>query len=90
MVGNYIIVARRKGADWYVGAMTDWSPRVLEVPLSFLSRGRYSVETWADVADSEDPNRLGFNKRTMNASEKLVLRLNGGGGQAIWIRPTRE
>jgi alpha-glucosidase len=89
-VGNYIVVARRKGADWYVGAMTDWSPRVLEVPLSFLSRGRYSVETWADVADSEDPNRLGFNKRTMNASEKLVLRLNGGGGQAIWIRPARE
>jgi alpha-glucosidase len=89
-VGNYIVVARRKGADWYLGAMTDWTPRVLEVPLNFLARGRYSVDAWADVAGSEDPNRLGFNKRTVNTTEKLELRLNSGGGQAICIRPARE
>ena len=89
-VGRYIVVARRKGDDWYLGAMTDWTPRVLEVPLNFLARGRYSVEAWADVPDSEDPNRVGFTKHNVNASERLELRLNSGGGQAICIRPARE
>ena len=27
-LGKYVIVARRKGRDWYVGAMTDWSARI--------------------------------------------------------------
>jgi len=89
-VGSYIVVARRAGADWCLGAMTDWTPRVLEVPLNFLARGRYSVEAWADVADSADPNRVGFNQMTMNSGEKLDLRLNSGGGQVICIRPAKD
>ena len=35
-VGEHILVARRSGRDWYVGALTNWTPRDLEVPLSFL------------------------------------------------------
>ena len=35
-VGEHILVARRSGSDWYVGALTNWTPRDLEVPLSFL------------------------------------------------------
>ncbi len=35
-VGEHILVARRSGTTWYVAAMTNWSARDLEVPLSFL------------------------------------------------------
>ncbi|MCL1973540.1 MAG: glycoside hydrolase family 97 protein, partial [Bacteroidetes bacterium] len=35
-VGEYIVMARRKGNDWYIGGMTNWTPRDLELDLSFL------------------------------------------------------
>ena len=89
-VGDYVVVARRNGSDWYLGAMTDWTARVLEVPLSFLSPGRYQIETWADVPDSADMNKLTYEKKTVAAGEKLLLRLNSGGGQAKRIQPVRE
>jgi alpha-glucosidase len=89
-VGDYLVVARLNGSDWYLGAMTDWTPRALEVPLSFLSAGRYQIETWADVPDSTDLNQLAYEKKTVEAGGKLVLRLNSGGGQAMRIRPVKE
>jgi alpha-glucosidase len=89
-VGNYIVVARRQGSNWYVGAMTDWTPRTLDVPLSFLSPGQFQVETWADATDSEDPNQLVYQTRTMAAADKLEVRLRGGGGQATRIRPATQ
>ncbi len=30
-MGEYIVTARRKGTDWYVGGITDWTPRDIEV-----------------------------------------------------------
>jgi alpha-glucosidase len=89
-VGEYIVVARRKSSDWYLGAMTDWTARSLDVPLSFLPRGKYQVQVWADAKDPQDPNQLKLEKRTMDAQEKLVLDLASGGGQAIWIQPQKE
>jgi alpha-glucosidase len=85
-VGNYIVVARRSGAQWYLGAMTDWTPRVLDVPLSFLGPGSYRVKTWADATGPDDPNQLSLQERKLDAQQKLVLRLRSGGGQAIWLR----
>ncbi|MDR0728985.1 MAG: glycoside hydrolase family 97 protein [Prevotellaceae bacterium] len=35
-VGHYVAIARRKGNQWYIGAMTDWTPRTLEIPTAFL------------------------------------------------------
>ena len=42
-VGDYVIVARRSGDQWYVGAMTDWTPRELKLDFSFLPNGRYNA-----------------------------------------------
>lgn len=74
----------------WIGAMTDWTARVLEVPLSFLSPGRYEIETWADAPDSADMNKLTYEKKTVAAGENLVLRLNSGGGQAVRFLPVKE
>jgi alpha-glucosidase len=48
-VGDYAAIARRKGADWYVGAMTDWDARTLTLDLAaFLSEGTWQVEIFRD------------------------------------------
>ena len=41
-IGEYVVVARRNGREWYVGAMTDWTARELEIDLSFLPDGTFS------------------------------------------------
>ncbi|MEQ9166109.1 MAG: glycoside hydrolase family 97 protein, partial [Fulvivirga sp.] len=45
-VGNYIAVARKKADKWYIGAMTDWDGRTLELDLSFLGDGDFTMEVF--------------------------------------------
>lgn len=89
-VGQYIVLARRQGADWYLGAMNDWTPRQLKIPAKFLGPGKYEVETWADDLNSTDPNALVFSKRIVEARDVLELNLAGGGGQVMRIRPLKK
>jgi alpha-glucosidase len=42
-VGDFLVVARRSGNDWYLAAMTDWTARTLEVPLTFLPAGTHAA-----------------------------------------------
>jgi alpha-glucosidase len=90
VVGDYIVVARRQGPEWYVGAITDWTPRELTVPLDFLGEGPYHVETWADLKNSKDPNQLSFTQRRISANDTLILDLASGGGQVLHISPIED
>ena len=47
-VGEYVAVARRSGDVWYVGALTNWDARTLELDLSFLGEGSWKAEIFAD------------------------------------------
>jgi len=42
-VGEYAAIARRKGDTWYVGAITNWNERNLNIDLSFLNKGNYEA-----------------------------------------------
>lgn len=89
-VGEDIVVARRKGSDWYVGAMTDWTARSLTIALNFLPPGEYQVETWADVKGDPDANHLAFESSRIKAGNTLRLNLNSGGGEVIRIQPAKK
>src|SRR5437667_8451081 len=43
-ISEYVAVARRSGRDWYVGAMTDWTARDLEIDLAFLTEGKFTMK----------------------------------------------
>ena len=57
-VGEYIAIARRSGDTWYIGAMTDWTPRELELDLSFIGNGNYDVESFADGINAATGKRI--------------------------------
>lgn len=80
-IGNYLVMARRKGHTWYLGAMNDWTPRELTVSLSFLTSGSYAGTTYAD-ADADDLNALKINSGTYSNRDTLTIQLLGGGGFA--------
>ena len=80
-IGDYVVVARRTGNTWYVAAMTDWTARKIEVPLSFLEPGEYTATV---VADGMNADRYAADykveSRKVGARESLVIELAPGGG----------
>ena len=89
-IGEYIVIARRRGAEWWVGAMTSWMPRELVVDLSFLasSLSKKSAGPWTAEVHRDGPNadRAAVDYvrevRQVAAIDKLKIRLAPGGG---WV-----
>jgi alpha-glucosidase len=87
-VGDFALVARRSGDDWYVGAMTDWDPRELQIDFSFLPAGTYTAHIWADGRNA-DHYASDFQKqeRTVSSGDTLGIALAPGGG---WVARLRK
>ncbi|MBI5009137.1 MAG: glycoside hydrolase family 97 protein, partial [Bacteroidia bacterium] len=43
-IAEYTVMARRSGEDWYVGAITSWDKRSIELKTDFLGSGRFEIE----------------------------------------------
>jgi alpha-glucosidase len=82
--GAFVTIARRHGDDWYLGSITNWTSRTLQVPLSFLGAGEYRAEIYADAADAgTNPKHVTIHKQIVRRSQTLTLQLASGGGCAI-------
>lgn len=82
-ISEYVLLARRNGSDWYVGAMTNWTPRDLEIDFSFLPDGNFTLDSYEDGVNA-DRNASDYKKTTrqVNKSTKLKIHLAPGGGWA--------
>ncbi len=82
-VGEYVLIARKSDDEWYVGAMTDWTPRDLTVDFSFLNNGDYMIQIYQDGINA-DRNAIDYKKvmTKISKNDKLNIHLASGGG---WI-----
>jgi alpha-glucosidase len=86
-VGEFVTIARRSGKDWFLGSITDWTAREIEVPLEFLGKGDYLAEIYADAGDAGvNPKHTAIEEKKVNAGMRLTLKLAAGGGAAIRFR----
>ena len=87
-IAEYVLVARRNGNDWYLGAMTDWDARDLDVDFSFLPEGNFNLDAYQDGVNA-DRNASDYRKTTTPVSRttKLKIHLAPGGGWAARVRP---
>ncbi|MBQ7952045.1 MAG: glycoside hydrolase family 97 protein [Alistipes sp.] len=81
-IGEYIVTARRSGEKWYVGGMTSWTPRTLEVDLSKLGiAAGATVELFCDgknaAKDATDYIRKSIE---LPSNGVLTVELAPGGG----------
>ncbi|WP_263367389.1 glycoside hydrolase family 97 protein [Edaphobacter bradus] len=89
--GEYTTIARQHGDEWYLGSMTNWTPRTLSVPLSFLGEGVYRAEIYADGPDAaKEPKEVDIRKQLVRKGQVLTLKLAPGGGCAIRFVPARQ
>ncbi|GAA5179361.1 hypothetical protein GCM10023322_09110 [Rugosimonospora acidiphila] len=86
-IGQYIVIARRRGATWYLGAMTNEQARVLQVPLKFLGAGSWQATTYADGAAAAAPNGtpVVVSTTSVTSSTTLSMLLAPSGGQAVML-----
>jgi alpha-glucosidase len=89
-IADYVCIARRRGREWYVGAMTDWTARTLEIDFSFLPAGRFRMVSYEDGPNAENMgNDYKSTTRDINRNTKLKITLASGGGWAARIHPNR-
>jgi alpha-glucosidase len=80
-IGDYIITARKKGKDWYIGAMTDWTARELNIDLSFLGEGNYAAEICEDGINADRyPSDYIIRTETVTNKSAMQVKMAPGGG----------
>ena len=86
-LGEYTVIARRKGTTWYLAAMTDWTPRDLTIDLSFLGEGNYTADIFADGVNAmREATDYKHTIRSVTAGERLNIHLSSGGGWTAIIK----
>jgi alpha-glucosidase len=88
-VADYVLIARKSGEEWYVAAMTDGTPRELDVDVHFLPEGEFEAEIFKDGMNA---SRYGsdYKKEAIPISkqDKLKINLAPGGGWVARIYPS--
>jgi alpha-glucosidase len=82
--GRDIVLARRQGTTWYVGAMTGDQARTQQVPLDFLPPGNWRTTIWQDGEVAREVRRT---ERKVTRKDVLSLTLAAAGGAAVVLEP---
>ncbi len=91
-VGEFILLAKRRGAEWYVGGMTDWTARSMTVDCSFLAKdAKYTAEIYRDGNDANtNAEQYIYEEKTVDSDTVLDIACAAGGGFAIRIYPVEN
>jgi alpha-glucosidase len=89
-VGDYLLLARRSGQEWFVGALTDWKSRDFELDLTFLPAGEYTMDIFEDGINA-DKYASDYKHKTINVKSGDIkkIHLAPGGGWAAKISPEK-
>jgi alpha-glucosidase len=87
-VGKSIALARRSGNRWYLAAMNGDDATTLNLPLKFLGKGKWTLQSFADRIDGK-PAEIVESSQPVDASTVLPVKLSGAGGFAAELTPTK-
>lgn len=89
-LGDYCIVARRKGSEWFIAAMGDWTARELEVNLSFLGNGEFDATIVSDGINAEKyPADYKLSNLRISKEDTLRIQMAPGGGYVAHLTPRK-
>ncbi|HZY83087.1 MAG TPA: glycoside hydrolase family 97 protein, partial [Cyclobacteriaceae bacterium] len=84
-VGEYIVTARRKNGVWYVGGMSNWSGKTVEIDFSFLGEGEFEMTEAIDGVNADRyPSDHLITKKAV--PKKASVAMAKGGGFVLIIR----
>ena len=87
-VARQIVVARKSGPRWYVAAMDADHPLTVTVPLNFLGKGNWTLESYQDTPQSEaTPTSIAHTLKAIRRGDPLTIPMATGGGYAAILSP---
>lgn len=92
-IGEEVAIGRRRGDDWFIGAITNENSREFELPLRLLIQDRMIAECYVDgnAADYEsNPTSVLVASYQAGPSDTLSVHLARGGGFAVRLRPLEK
>jgi alpha-glucosidase len=85
-IGDHISIARKKGNEWFIGAMTDWTERVLNFSLDFLPPGNWKAQILRDGVNADRyPSDYVIEEKLVKKGDVLTIRLAPGGGAVVRV-----
>jgi alpha-glucosidase len=85
-VGRYVVVARRAGDEWWIGAMTNREPRKVSIPLSFFGSKKFRMTVFQDDLAAEYHYRE-TTQEEIAADDMIEISLAESGGALIRLVP---
>jgi alpha-glucosidase len=87
-MGQYAVIARRSGADWFLGAMNAGTTRTLDVPLAFLPPGSgYLVYRYTHDPLATNRTRVRITRELVTSTNLLQTTLTATSGEAMLFTP---
>ena len=85
--GEYVAIVRRAEEDFFLGAATNGEAREIEIPLTFLEKGKqYEATIYADGDDAHwetNPTSYKIEKMTVSSNDTLFIKMAAGGGCTV-------
>lgn len=95
--GSHIVMARRSGNDWFVGAMTNDEARSVTIPTDFLPAGKYEVTFYTDDPTVNTNTHVAVTKQIVNcrsanrkSMKPITLQLQPSGGAVLHFKPIQK
>ena len=87
-IGEYAVIARRKGEQWFVGCMNAGQPQTFDVPLAFLEASmRYTAYFYTDDPAIPTRTHVRIEQGIVGPDTVLLVALPARGGETIRIEP---
>ena len=87
-VAEHMVIVRRNGNRWFLGALTNSKGRDIPVKLDFLGAGSWTVTLWKDAPDSgTEGTHLVIEKKRVTSADLLTLQLARAGGAVACFEP---
>lgn len=86
-LGDYVVTARKKGSEWFIGALNDSTARELSIPLDFLPAGQFNATICEDGVNADRyPADYRISEAVLTSRDRLTIRLAPGGGYMVRLR----
>jgi alpha-glucosidase len=90
-VGEHVVIVRRNGNRWFLGALTNSKGRDIPVKLDFLGAGSWMLKLWKDAPDSgTEGTHLVTEQKAVTSAGRLTLHLARAGGAVACFEPVSK
>ncbi len=87
-VGEYALIARKNGNNWYISGMTDWNARTFKTALTFLDGKQYKMDVLSDgINASRHAADYKLSSSVVSAGESIEIKMEKGGGWSAILTP---